>query len=217
MALAVPAQLPIAAALRAARDKAIAGLQQQEERKRLEISCPVCVRRGTGSLCPQHKEEVRLAGTCPDCEPGGSGDHCEKHLFQHPELCRAKGFTPKECKDNGTPAAALHAIGYSAEPPHVNGLERGKSSNVFQGVQLLVTERDDRNGGAADARHAQFGTVLSVGEKGRVKVLLENDRREEEFWLSGHSSLKPRKKHGILERLQVYRIVYLLDKWRTPP
>lgn len=202
-------------ALRVTLDKARVGLHQQQERNRLATCCPLCERGGTADLCPRHQKEKRLGNICPECEDGGRGDFCEKHLFQHPQVCRAKGLTPLQCKENGTPASALHAIAYSEQPPHANGLERGKPSNVTEGMQLLITERDDRNGGTADSRGAQFGTVVSVGAKGRLTVQLEHDGREEEFWISGHSSLKPRKKHGILERLQVYRFVYLLDKWRA--
>lgn len=217
LAFAVPTRQPVVAALRAAQDKASIGLQQHEERIKLAVSCPLCVRGGTGSHCLDHKEMVRLSCICPDCESGGCGKLCAKHLFQHPEVCRARGFTPLQCKENGTSAAALHKIAYSEQPPHTDGLERGKASNLSQGMQVLVTERDDRNGGTADASSAQFGQIIAVGEKGRLTVLLEEERVEEDFWLSGHSNKKPRKKHGILERLQVYRFVYLLDRWRTPP
>ena len=212
--LAVEQQTAVQA-LRIARDKARVGLQKQEKREKLALSCPLCVNGGTAGLCLKHKEEVRLRSVCPDCESGGCGELCEKHLFQHPTVCMTKGFTPLQCMENGTSAAAMHAIAYSEHPPHANGLERGKSSNLFQGMQLLVTERDDKNNGTADASFAQYGTVVSVGEKGRVTVWLECDQKEEEFWISGHSRLKPRKKHGILDRLQVYRFVYLMDKWRT--
>jgi hypothetical protein len=251
---------PSIPALRSALDTARTRLHQDDERRRLALLCPVCEREGRGSVCTKHKEEKRLRGVCPDCEQSGSGEYCETHLFEkHPEACRGKGFSPLQCKERGCSASVLHAYAYAAQPPHVAGpLERGKASNVRPGMQLLVTERDDRNGGTADARHAQYATVLSVADKGRLTVRLEGgkggtsggggggsgskaqgqqgqaagarykestivgkedevegEEAGEEFWLSGSSRHKPRKKHGLLERLQAYRFVYLLDYgWR---